>query len=167
MTSRLPKAPRKNPAPRMSQPRWNAQRGAVLVVSLVLLAVMTLIGVFAMRGTTLEERMAGNLRDRDMAFQAAEGALREAEREFSRSMALQDPTSDSWEDRLDQGFEYTPEASGNFQLAAPAQYVIEEFPPEADLEGRPLGDDRRYRVTARAVGGSTEAVVVLQTEFRR
>jgi type IV pilus assembly protein PilX len=50
----------------------------VLVISLVILMVMTVVGVTAMRGTALEERMAGNLRDGVLAFEAAEAALRAA-----------------------------------------------------------------------------------------
>ena len=55
------------------------QRGMVLVVSLIILVVITLLAISAMRVTTLEERMAGNTRDRQLAFQAAEYALREAQ----------------------------------------------------------------------------------------
>lgn len=55
------------------------QQGAVLIVSLIILLVMTLIGVTAMQTTTMEERMAGNMRDQNFAFQAAEIALRDAE----------------------------------------------------------------------------------------
>lgn len=52
------------------------QRGAVLVVCLLVLLMMTLIGVTGMQSTSLEEKMAGNTRDRNLAFQAAESALR-------------------------------------------------------------------------------------------
>lgn len=55
------------------------QRGATLAVVLILLLVMTLLGVFVLRGTLMEERMAAGTVDRSMAFQAAESALREAE----------------------------------------------------------------------------------------
>ena len=55
------------------------QRGAVLVISLVILLLLTLVGVTGMQSTTLEERMAGNSRQRDVAFQAAETAFRDAE----------------------------------------------------------------------------------------
>lgn len=51
------------------------QGGVVLVVSLIILLVMTLIGVSSMQNTTLEERMAGNMRDQNLAFQSAEAAL--------------------------------------------------------------------------------------------
>lgn len=69
----------------MSQNRYawvrcpTRQRGAALVVGLVLLVVVTLVGVGAMQTTTLQEKMAGNLRDSNLSFQAAEAALRHCE----------------------------------------------------------------------------------------
>lgn len=56
-----------------------SQCGSVLIVSLVFLLLMTIVGVSAMNMTNLEERMASNFRDHDLAFQAAEAALLEAE----------------------------------------------------------------------------------------
>lgn len=55
--------------------RGESERGAVLLVALVMLLLLTLIGLAGMRMEQLEERMAGNLRDRQMAFQSAEAAL--------------------------------------------------------------------------------------------
>ncbi len=55
------------------------QRGAVLVISLLILLIMTLIGITGMQTSVLEERMAGNYRDIALAFQASETALRDAE----------------------------------------------------------------------------------------
>jgi len=63
-------------------PFLRQQQGATLVVGLIFLAVLTLIGVTAARVSGLEERMAGNLRDRAVALQAAEMALRDAERDI-------------------------------------------------------------------------------------
>lgn len=57
----------------------SAQRGIALVVVLLLLLIVTLIGLAAMRGTLLQERMAGNVAARGIAFQNAEAVLREAE----------------------------------------------------------------------------------------
>ena len=56
------------------------QRGAVLVVALIFLVVMTMLILASVRNTTMQERMASNLYDRSLAFQAAEAALREGER---------------------------------------------------------------------------------------
>ncbi len=55
------------------------QRGASLLVVLIILIVITLIGLASIRGTLLRERMSGNMYDRSLAFQSAESALREAE----------------------------------------------------------------------------------------
>lgn len=55
------------------------QSGAVLVVSLLFLLILTMIGVASMQTTTMEEKMAGNMRDRGVALQAAESGIRDAE----------------------------------------------------------------------------------------
>lgn len=58
------------------------QQGAVLIVSLLFLVILTMLGITAMTGTTFEERMAGNARDAAIAHHAAEAALREARDEI-------------------------------------------------------------------------------------
>jgi type IV pilus assembly protein PilX len=63
----------------------HVQRGAVLVISLIMLLVLTLIGITGMQSTVLEEKMAGNYRDKNLAFQAAESALRDAENDIRTS----------------------------------------------------------------------------------
>lgn len=55
------------------------QSGAVLAISLIMLLLLTLIGISGMQTTVLEEKMASNSRDQNIAFQAAEAALRAGE----------------------------------------------------------------------------------------
>ncbi|MDO9612492.1 MAG: PilX N-terminal domain-containing pilus assembly protein [Serpentinimonas sp.] len=55
------------------------ERGVVLLVALVMLLLVTVLGLASVRMLTLEERMAANSFDRNLAFQAAETALREGE----------------------------------------------------------------------------------------
>lgn len=55
------------------------QRGAVLIVALIMLLLLTIIGLSSMRGTVLQENMAGNMRDTNLALQASEAALRKGE----------------------------------------------------------------------------------------
>ncbi|MCK9604950.1 MAG: PilX N-terminal domain-containing pilus assembly protein [Methylomonas sp.] len=57
----------------------SAQSGVVLVVGLIMLLLLTIIGVAGVQSTSLEEKMAGNNRDRNLAFQSAEAALRAGE----------------------------------------------------------------------------------------
>lgn len=63
------------------------QRGATLAIVLIFLVVLTLLAVTALSTTTLEENIAGNLRDRNLAFQAAEAALRDAKMDIENMKA--------------------------------------------------------------------------------
>jgi type IV pilus assembly protein PilX len=55
------------------------QSGVVLVISLILLLALTMIGVTSTSVTGQQEKMSGNNKDKNLAFQAAEAALRAAE----------------------------------------------------------------------------------------
>jgi len=55
------------------------QRGVALVVALVLLVVVTLVGLAAIRGTTMQQQMTSNFYDREVGFQSAEAGLRAGE----------------------------------------------------------------------------------------
>ncbi|MFF7706081.1 PilX N-terminal domain-containing pilus assembly protein [Pseudomonas sp. NPDC007930] len=55
------------------------QRGAVLIVALVFLLLLTLIGISSMQNATLQEKMAGSVGLRNTTFQLAEAALRVGE----------------------------------------------------------------------------------------
>ncbi len=55
------------------------QRGAALIASLMLLVVMMLIGATAVGISGMENTMAGNMKDKTIALQAAEEALRDGE----------------------------------------------------------------------------------------
>ncbi len=67
----------------MSRPRVFGrparQNGVAFVVVMMLLIVVSLLGLSAMRGTLMQERMVASLYDRNLGFQAAEAALRDAE----------------------------------------------------------------------------------------
>ena len=83
------------------------QQGVVLLVGLVMLLLLTIIGLTSIRGTNLQERMAGNMRDRHMAFQSAEAALRSGEEllEGSSIPSFSGSTVGYWPDLNDQNNE--------------------------------------------------------------
>ncbi|MGB5834886.1 MAG: pilus assembly protein [Thiohalocapsa sp.] len=69
-------APINEPCPKTRPARSRTtQPGAVLVLGLVVLLVITVVGVTGMRTTVMQERMAGNMRQNNTALQAAEAAL--------------------------------------------------------------------------------------------
>lgn len=55
----------------------HAQKGAALIVGLIVLLVMTLIGVSSLNMTTTELKMSGNLQAYDVSFQAADAIIRQ------------------------------------------------------------------------------------------
>ncbi len=61
-------------------PRFQSkQNGAALVISLVILLGVTAIAVSSMHGSSVQQKVVANYIDDDLAFQAAEIALREGE----------------------------------------------------------------------------------------
>ena len=48
------------------------------MVALILLVLITLVGLAAVRGTIMQQKMASNLYDREVEFQSAEAAVRAA-----------------------------------------------------------------------------------------
>ena len=63
-------------------PGFKQQRGAALVVSLIILVAMTMLGITSMKSTSTELTMVGNLRESAITFQAAEAGLSAAEAIF-------------------------------------------------------------------------------------
>jgi len=54
------------------------QQGTALIMAMVVLVILTILGMSAMRSSVLEVRMAGNIQDSTIAFQAAESGLAKA-----------------------------------------------------------------------------------------
>ena len=67
--------------------RPGREGGFSLLVVLIFLIVLSLLAVFAVRGVVTSDRMAGNAQDWNLAFQAAEAALRDGEADVSGTLA--------------------------------------------------------------------------------
>lgn len=161
------------------------QSGAALAVSLIMLLIMTLIGVTAMQTTIFEERMAGNAKDANTAFQAAEAALRAGEAylngtatvgPFDGTAGLYDQDTAPAPENLesDSSWPATAVTYGTSldEVAAQPEYIIEHMRPVLDPDlslasDEPLPDTGIYRITARATGNTDTAVSVLQSTFKR
>lgn len=62
-----------------SQTRVQMQQGAALISSLLILLVLTLLALSGMQGSLLQDKMASAAREAQIALEAAEFAVREAE----------------------------------------------------------------------------------------
>jgi type IV pilus assembly protein PilX len=164
----------------------SCQRGVTLIVALIFLAILMLLGVTVAQTSSMEERMAGNTRDRDLALQAAEAALQAADATMGalpKDTTNPDPNKRG---KITTAFDGTtvgyvaydpahgddaaywnaydwPGASVQVTsaslsgLAAQPRYVIEKLPDSVNTQ--------RFRVTARGVGSSATTVVILQAGY--
>ncbi|MFL9881354.1 PilX N-terminal domain-containing pilus assembly protein [Herbaspirillum rhizosphaerae] len=67
--------------------RRHRQSGASLLIALIMLIVVMLLGVTAARMSLMNEKSSRSDRDRQIAFEAAEAALRDAELDLSAGSA--------------------------------------------------------------------------------
>jgi type IV pilus assembly protein PilX len=158
------------------------QKGSALLVSLIMLLLLTLVAVAGMQGTILQERMTGNLRDRDLALQAAEAALREGEA-YARNnpgivygnanglYQVNATNRPDWSARNIVAGNGIRTYAGNFSgVASQPTYYIEEIstlqPPGAETEaGGAVPLTSYFRITALGIGGSNSTSVVLTSLF--
>jgi len=168
------------------------QTGAALVIALIFLLLMTLIGTSSMRSATMQERMAGNSRDYNLGFQAAEAALRSAETYLRTTVALPDfddvgahyivnsPNRPDWGAYPpSNGSGYIDYPAGIYGTARPPRYFLERLitarPAGTETEAGAAVDEIFYfRITAVGYGGAVDnstppvplTSVVLSSVFR-
>ena len=75
------------------------QRGLSLITTLVLMLATLALGVAVMSVSAMEERLIGNTKDRDLALQAAEAALRDGEQDVANNVS----PSTAFTDTCDSG----------------------------------------------------------------
>ena len=156
------------------------ETGSVLIVSLVMLLLLSLIGLAGMQNTIMQDRMAGNMRDKDMAFEAAEAALREAEEDLSASVPaaflganglyrIGASNRPDWPADITDNGNGVITYRGNFSgVVAQPKYVVEQIdtivPPGCDLSS--YCEPVYYKVTGVGFGGSDTSAAVITTVYR-
>jgi len=171
----------------------SGEQGAVLVVSLIFLVILALLGTSGAINNTMQERMASNTRNRNLAFQAAEHALKAADdwittQTITTLDAVLDPNGDDdyadeiagdgirpngelhandsayWLKTFNWGSTDLRSATTNLgDITSQPRYVVEKMPSASCPSG---GTCDFYRVTARCLGGTGAAVAILQSMYR-
>jgi type IV pilus assembly protein PilX len=160
------------------------QSGAVLLVSLVMLLLLTIIGLSAVDITTLDTRITANSRDRSIAFDAAETALNVATETIAPGNSLPDSSTtgfqaavmaDNWWQSTDATWwgANSKDVTNYNGRSAKQNYVMEQPVVGSGLKvkdkgigGPPKPETRFYRVTARGEGPGGASVHV-QTIYAR
>ena len=159
-----------------------------LIIGLVMLLLLTVIMISAVRVTSLEERLAGNLQNHNIAFQAAESALREAEAFIESGDAVFNPlrlsngpfqnstapicvagicgtTIPLQSDNIADANAGSQAAStGISTIYAEPVYMIELVRTDPSLDSSRIY--ATFRITTRARGGDDSSIVQLQTTYR-
>ncbi len=169
----------------------SAQQGAVLVIGLIMLLLMTIVGISAIQGSGMQELMAGNMRDRQISFQSAESGLRVGE--IAAGAAAHAPgtaegvqnlmplggSADFWQSTYQwaTGSNSKLTTLGLALASEESRYVIEPMNVALVLGGDGSAADTVgqqelpapdiYRITSRGVGMSTDSITLLQSIFRR
>jgi type IV pilus assembly protein PilX len=78
----------------MSRPTSSSSAGFSLVTVLMLIIVLGFLAMGAMNSSIVQERMAGNAGDRNVAFQAAEAALKDGEAAVLKLTSADNPALD-------------------------------------------------------------------------
>lgn len=168
-----------------------AQRGAVLVVGLIMLTLLGMLGLLSMQRATLQEMMSGTRADQQIALQAAESALRDAESYVydtldsaaafdatcSGGLCLPGTQAPAWRtvDWDNDSIEYGTQtgAASLPGLTRQPRYVIELLPGMAPQNGNSLstvrgagaGAGTPFRITAVGYGRLSGTRVMLQSTF--
>ena len=168
---------------------YRRQNGAVLIISLFILLIMTLVGITSMSTTSLEEKMAGNMRDKNIALQSSEAALEDGEgwlaslgNEPSDATSCGSPPCNVWALNIlpslaDQSQAWWQANAREYGTAGTKDISDVNTDPYFVVEAQAYVRDNLdsgqnpptgrtfYRVTARGTGGSDDAQVVLQSTF--
>jgi type IV pilus assembly protein PilX len=167
----------------------------VLIIGLIMLLLLTVIGLASIRGSDLQERMAGNMRDRNLAFQAAEAGLRYGENKLNAALlpSFTGGTIGYWPDlnkpsplRPRIALWVGPDWEANSvelphgtisDVATQPRFTIEKvivtglaasYGSAVDHESmEKMADAEYFRVTARGIGGTTDAEAIVQSTFIR
>jgi type IV pilus assembly protein PilX len=170
------------------------QKGFVLVVSLIFLLIMTVIAVTSIQRSILDEKVNGNLRSQNLAFQAAETALRYCQKNLEETgpggnlplvpgttqtiggikingypteadFSVIPPAPKKWSDLSNWTNENAKTLDANLTSHVAAQ-------PQCMIEEYPMKDLLKakvyvaYVITARGVGGTANSIVWLQQTVR-
>lgn len=171
-----------------SNHRPRKESGAVLYTGLVFLLVLSLIVLAALRSGTLEERMAANSRNRQVAIQAAEAVLRDAEDQlFSTvgymskfdSITLADgfygaPAAGSMPRWKDSAFDWSSSTASRtfasttlslYGVSSAPKYIVEIISPPTRPNSTVPCSKGIANITARGIGNDS-SIVFLQTMYR-
>jgi type IV pilus assembly protein PilX len=170
------------------------ERGSALIFALAMLLILTLLGITAVSTSTLQQKMAGDMRDQHVAQQTGDSILRDGQGWLYNMVSKPSPIcppsaaeriwdgtgvcsagtelpdvatqTDSWW----SGSGYLATLAYNFASQEP-RYVLEQIEAVPDSPGLAPGQPKKYRfyyqITGWSVGSSNFARGLFQSVFAK
>jgi type IV pilus assembly protein PilX len=166
------------------RPTCARQRGLVLVTALLLLVVVTLLAVSMFRSFGLDEKIAGNMREKQRALSAAETAEQYAEYWLASGHAstgiactglvsssagqicastLTSPTATPW--TLGVNYLYTPSTATTMNISASGMGNYYHTPTFYIAYLGTTSTGTMYQIDAVGYGGSPDATAVVEATY--
>ncbi|MES2353346.1 MAG: PilX N-terminal domain-containing pilus assembly protein [Pseudomonadota bacterium] len=169
-----------------------SENGFVLIASLVFLLVLTIFSVSMFRNFGLQEKIAGNIREKQRAFHSAQSALQFGEWFLTQGKAnsgslcstlldanagetivcsneLTDPTDVPWKNgSVDIGITYVPPTTPPMAISTIGGLNTYFDVPRFYIFYLGLdstGQSTLYQVTAMGFGGSSNGIAVVQSTY--
>ncbi len=158
-------------------------RGVALVISLLMLVAITLLAISAIRNTTVQEKMAANLGDREVAKLVAEATLAYASTQLDKTNGATwytetlpvpaDGTADHWNDPT------IWVNAGKYPLTINSvshtgEFIVENLglwtsrqDPSCKQKENPLCERQTVRITARNQPKDGRSNVMIQVVWRQ
>ena len=170
------------------------QQGMALFMSLVMLLIITVLGLSSVQTTSMQERMARNAKDTNLAFNAAESAIKDAEviveslnslapftasnanaNGYYTEAAYNQPSNWSLVNWQTVGGNFIQAATNFTGVAAQPKFIVEfvktvvsdDDKLNLDNIGQDTGSGRAqiFRVTVYGTGGTATAHVMIQSTY--
>lgn len=158
------------------------QSGAVLFIGVLIILVLSILVATAAQSSVLQQKMTSNLRDKQLAFQSAETALRAAE-SYIEDTSKEDLTgifdntnglyafdgTRNLKDTSTWSSLDTVESHSLHQIKQKPVYIIEELPEIKDdgdslIVPKPISSSY-YRATSKSNGGTEASISILQSVY--
>lgn len=169
------------------------EQGIALFLSLIMLLILTILGISSIETTSMQERMARNAMDSDMAFQAAESAAQDGEDYIEHNINSLTPFDASnaasnglyynqpydqtpnWDDVNWSGGDVRTAETSVTGVAVQPKYIIEHIKTVISQqdnlnlnnigEGTGSGRTQVFRITAYGTGGTSSAHAMVQVTY--
>ncbi len=163
----------------MNHVKHGMQKGYILLMTLILLIILTVLALTEVSLNTTQTRVAANATDSEISFEKTEGAVNQAINyllngtysansflQKSKGLYVFDPTAAPLWRTINWSSSSAVISGFQGNSGSQASYIIERLPSVIKPGQNMKTHTYIYRITARSVGASGNAAVLLQSTIQ-